>query len=332
MIKKILVTLAILIGIYLILCIAGPKKLDVSISKDIQANESAIFNQLNDFRNWPNWSKWIKEDPEMKLNFNEISAGKGASYSWESKKSGNGSVEMLESYPQKLVYNVSFVDWESKSIATMTLKPISNTHTNITWTMSDERPFPFVIRGIMLLMNMKGAIIKDFEDGLNYLEAYLQQNTEKVNGYTVTESQFPATNYLAYKSKVKFNDVASFLATHFPSLAQLAGNNMTGAPCSLYWSWDEKTGLTEMAAAVPVSNINLTHSSYKILPIASQKEFVVEYYGSYDNTYSTYMAMDSFLARKGYQPFTTAIEEYITDPMTEKDTNKWLTRIHYLIK
>jgi hypothetical protein len=44
------------------------------------------------------------------------------------------------------------------------------------------------------------------------------------------------------------------------------------------------------------------------------------------------MAMDEMIQAKGFTHYGNVIEEFITDPMAEPDTTKWLTNIYYMIK
>jgi effector-binding domain-containing protein len=58
----------------------------------------------------------------------------------------------------------------------------------------------------------------------------------------------------------------------------------------------------------------------------------IDYYGSYDKTEHAHNQMDKYIKEKNYKMVMPVIEEYITDPMTEKDTSKWLTRISYFVE
>jgi effector-binding domain-containing protein len=44
-----------------------------------------------------------------------------------------------------------------------------------------------------------------------------------------------------------------------------------------------------------------------------------------------HMGMDEYMKEKSLTQ-TLVLEEYVTDPMTEKDTAKWQTNIYYLVK
>jgi effector-binding domain-containing protein len=334
MLKKMIFALLAIIVLYTVTCFFGPEKMDVITSAKIDGTPGQVYGQFIDYKNWPNWSKWIKEDTAMKLTYENPSSGVGGGYSWTSEKSGSGSMKTTEAVPNSLMKaDLKFSDYNSTNAIIIELKPIEN-QTLVTWSMKDEKPFPFFLRGMMLFMNMNGSIKKDFDKGLANLNEYIKSGKagEYLNGYTVVESQFPGAQYLGKRAKVKFSAIGNHFNTHFPQIAKLAGSNIAGTPAGLYWMWDEANQSTDMAAAMPISSIPAAYGDYSIFDIPASKEFVVDYYGAYEKTMSAYMAMDSIMHSKGYKNQEMVIEEYITDPMMEKDTAKWLTRIHFLVK
>jgi len=58
----------------------------------------------------------------------------------------------------------------------------------------------------------------------------------------------------------------------------------------------------------------------------------IDYHGAYDKVGTAYAAFDDYMAEKGMKSGSLAIEEYVTSPMAEKDTTKWLTKIYYYVQ
>jgi effector-binding domain-containing protein len=56
---------------------------------------------------------------------------------------------------------------------------------------------------------------------------------------------------------------------------------------------------------------------------------LVEYYGNPEGTGAAHGAIESYCKQQGLVAGEPAIEEYVTDPASEPDTSKWLTRIYY---
>lgn len=332
MFKKILFGLLGFIAVYLLLCVFGPATLDVTAKKTLKADPELVYSQFIDLRTWPHWSKWMKEDSTMKLSFGKPAAGLGASYSWTSPKSGSGSMRITGAEESRRVTaDLQFSDWNSVNRIVIDLTP-KDPFTEVTWRMFDAKPFPFVLRGMMLFMNMNKVIQRDFEEGLSNMELYLQsgQAGRFVQGYSVREGRFSGAEFLCKRVKMDFSEVPAFFQNNMPKLGQAAGPAMRGAPVGLFWEWNETTQQTDMAAAVPVGQA-VSHPDYSMMSVSGGQEFTVDYYGAYDKTPMAYAALDSMLHRKGISQPALVIEEYISDPGTEKDTANWLTRIHFLV-
>jgi hypothetical protein len=58
---------------------------------------------------------------------------------------------------------------------------------------------------------------------------------------------------------------------------------------------------------------------------------LIEYLGDYAKTGEAHSAMDEYMAEKKLQSIPPVMEEYVTDPVEEPDTAKWLTRILYFV-
>ncbi len=336
MIKKILYILIILVLAYLGLCSFGPKKMSASSTKTISNTPDQIFAQVSDFKNWPNWSKWIMEDSLIQLEYGPTTSGVGGSYSWKSKKSGQGKMifdEVVENQFTKSTLIFMEGEKEYPAIVTMKLTP-QGEKTQILWELDSKDENPFLARGMMLLMNMNGKIKNDFDQGLTNLEKYLLSNksTLQILGYSIQQSQFANKNYLGKRAKVPFKEVPHFFETHLPKIGELANKQIIGPASGLYWTWDEKNQFTDMAAVMPVSINEFKNDEYNIIQIPSSKDFTADYYGAYEQTPKAYKALDSALKLNGFSKPDIIIEEYITDPMVQKDTSKWLTKIHFLVK
>ncbi len=334
MLKKLLYGIIILLVVYLALCFAGPNKTYVIAKKNIQATPAAIFSQIVELRNMKNWSKWILEDSLIELTYPSQTAGIGGSYSWKSKKSGEGSMTIKSLETNKMIaYELAIKDWNTVSDVKMDLTPANNS-VDVTWTLEAQKETPFYFRGMMLLMNMNGMIKKDFEKGLDNLSQYLKTNPTLVslNGFTIQESNFKTTDYLTKRATVKMQDIPTFFGNHLPEIGKAAGSSIVGFPCGIFWKWDEASMTTDMAAAMPVSSKNISNETYSVINLPNSKEYVLNYYGAYDKMKLAYESMDSVIKMNGYANPETVIEEYITDPMVEKDTSKWLTKIHFLVK
>jgi effector-binding domain-containing protein len=66
--------------------------------------------------------------------------------------------------------------------------------------------------------------------------------------------------------------------------------------------------------------------------VPAGKALVIDYYGSYEGIGGAHMAMDEYVKSNNLKQKSPVLEQYITDPETEPDTSKWLTKVIYLLE
>jgi hypothetical protein len=147
-----------------------PDSFRVERKVTIKAPPEKIVALIDDFRAWTQWSPWEKRDPELKRTYSGARKGKGAGYAWEGNKNvGSGSMEVLESTPQKVVIKLDFIKpFEGHNTAEFTLAPAGGS-TSVTWAMYG--PSPFISKLMSVFMNFDTMIGKDFEAGLAAMKA-----------------------------------------------------------------------------------------------------------------------------------------------------------------
>lgn len=174
--KIVLIVLGALIALYLICCFLGPKRVDVTAEHTMAASAEAAYGQVIELTNWSNWSPWHAMDPDMKLNFNDQTAGVGATYSWESATMGNGNLEIIESEPIKSIRTkIQFSDWEGYSYGKWSFEDAGDGKTRVSWGMEGDGDIPFMARGFLFISRFEKTLHSSFKDGLQNLDTYLQQ-------------------------------------------------------------------------------------------------------------------------------------------------------------
>lgn len=98
---RLVLGLAVLIGIMAGVAFGLPAHVTVTRSKSINAPESVVFPYLNNFHQFSEWSPWQLRDPQLKVSYGGPEQGKGAQIKWTSDKPsiGTGSMEITESEP-----------------------------------------------------------------------------------------------------------------------------------------------------------------------------------------------------------------------------------------
>jgi uncharacterized protein YndB with AHSA1/START domain len=170
-------TLAI-IGVVVVVAIAGillyaatkPDSFRVQRTVLINAPSDKVFPLINDMKAWTAWSPYEKKDPAMKRTYGAVTAGKGATYAWDGDKNvGQGSMEIVESSPRKIVLKLDFLKpFEAHNTGEFVLEPKGDS-TSVTWAIYG--PSPYMSKVVGTFMNIDDMIGRDFEKGLADLKA-----------------------------------------------------------------------------------------------------------------------------------------------------------------
>jgi len=170
-------TLAI-IGVVVVVAIAGillyaatkPDSFRVQRVVLINAPSDKVFPLINDIKAWTAWSPYEKKDPAMKRTYGAVTAGKGATYAWDGDKNvGQGSIEIVESGPRKILLKLDFVKpFEAHNMGEFLLEPKGDS-TSVTW--ATYGPSPYISKVVGTFMNIDDLIGRDFEKGLADLKA-----------------------------------------------------------------------------------------------------------------------------------------------------------------
>src|SRR5215510_944695 len=170
-------TLAI-IAVIVVVVIAGiliyaatkPDSFRVQRTASIKAPPDKIYALISDLKAWPAWSPYEKKDPAMKRTYVAVTAGKGATYAWEGNKDvGQGSMEIVESGPRKVLIKLDFVKpFEAHNMGEF-LMDAKGDGTSVTWAI--QGPSPYISKVVGTFMDIDDMIGRDFEKGLADLKA-----------------------------------------------------------------------------------------------------------------------------------------------------------------
>ncbi len=333
--KYVGIPLILLIGIYCLLCVLGPKNLNVERSTVIDAPKTAIFNLVNNIEKWEKWSSWNLRDSAMIITYPGKTVGVGGKSEWVSATEGNGTQEIVESIPgERLKTKLIFEGFGDPSYGVFNFKEEGN-KTKVSWAM-ETSDFSFLMRGAMLIMGMKGSIKSNYDESLSNLKTLVETRIrDKVyDGYKIKDIRLPEKHYIFSRQVVEMANIQQFYARNLGALfskVQAAGVDMDGGmPSGLFYSFNEKNQTADMAAAIPTKeSLIIPDASSVSLP--AKRAIQVDYYGDYMNTSLAHDAIEAYLKDNGLFNDTPIIEEYITDPTVIKDSDKWLTKVTYYV-
>ena len=135
-------------------------------SIEIDAAPEVVFDEVNTLEKWNAWSPWIARDPSIQNSFSGPESGVGASVSWTSDNSGNGTQTITKSErPSRIEMALDFGEMGQPD-ADWTFEP-SGDGTEVTWGLTGTAAGPL---GGYFARMMDDWVGKDYEDGLRRLK------------------------------------------------------------------------------------------------------------------------------------------------------------------
>lgn len=324
------ILLLVVVVIWLIASLILPKEMNIKVEETIEAPVSVVWDQVSSFEKADKWSPWYDYDPNMKVTFNGESGSVGSSMSWDGNKDvGSGTMTMTSSDMENHVIENNVKHDFGEGNSKMELTEVDG-KTTVVMSYIEKQGVPWNVMGT--LSGAEKMMTGVFKKELGLLKALAEEEANKVPEpvvYTVEEVQREATKYVGKKEVMKFADLTSeYFGEKMGTLSALVMDKMVGAPSALYWTYDEENMQSEMTVAMPV-NMDKAPAGYEFYEQPAGTYITVDYFGPYDGMKPAHETLGAYMAEKNLSMAGAAMEEYITDPMTEKDSSKWLTRISY---
>ena len=331
--KTLLYLLLVVVLVLVLLGFAGPKTYDVSRQVEIQAPKVVVMPYIKSLKKQNAWGPWGKEDPDMEVVYEGEEGQVGSSSAWKSDKVGSGRQEVTSINGNTVETKLTFyMPWGESSSTGYMHAADAEQGTEVTWGFRGENDFIGRIFGVF--MNMDKSVGPMFTQGLDTLKAMVERDLSSAyQGYHVQVTEWPGKQYCAARATVPMDEMEAFFGASFGRIypgVQAAGGQVVGPASGLYYTWDETNKQTDMAAAVPVSG-PVQVAQTEMISVPADVALLIDYYGNYDGLGAPHEAMDAFIKKTGVDSKSPVIEEYLTDPTTEPDTTKWLTKIYYLL-
>jgi effector-binding domain-containing protein len=320
-----------LVAVIAILGLLAPKPYFVERTIQIDAPKQVVFPHVKFWKAWIAWSPWVEMEPTAQISYEGSDGEVGAKYKWNGKITGMGEmVNVGVKENEELLYHLKFIEpMASETDGYIRVKDEKG-GTRVAWSFYGNSPFPWNV--VQLFYSMDRMVGKDFEKGLLKLKSICEKDMVKMKNYAIRETEFPATTYAAIRKSVAFKEIPDFYAASFGKVMAAinkAGGRIAGPPTGLYYKWDEPSGVADMAAAIPMAGKKSIGPEFQIVSLPKRTAYVLDYYGPYDQMVLPYLAMDNFFKEKGLKQSSPVLEEYITDPGSEPDQSKWLTKVYF---
>jgi effector-binding domain-containing protein len=331
--KKILYVLIALLLIYLLLALFGKSEMKVERKITVNKSPDLVQSKLSDMTFYHQWDPFGAQDPTMTVNYSGTPGEPGHSMNWKSemREVGQGTLELVAVKPDSVINKLSMNGMTTKAF--YGLAPM-NGGTEVTWGIYMK--FPFLMRPMTLFMDMDKMVGDKFATGLENFKKQIESISETpvATNYEIKELEWPETNYVGTKKEtMTFDKLQEFFGKNYQGIfMEIEKQKMKpeSAPSAIYYSYDEAKGQTEVAAVVKMAT-GAKLKGYESHVLPAGKVLHIAYYGGYSKMAEPHMAMDKYMKEKGLT-HSVVVEEYASDPGTEKDSTKWLTNIYYLVK
>lgn len=329
--KTIAKVLIVIIALGAVFSIFLPSMRHVERSIEIAKDPSVVFSQVNNLKAWKNWSYWDNLDSNMVSKYEGPEEGAGAKHSWESEhpQVGVGSMTITAvTAPQSISTELQFEDMISKGGWTFDK---SETGTKATIFMDIELGFAGRIFPGLMIDKWLG---RDFEETLSNLKEWCEQLPEAPSAtWTVEQINTTESNMLYVDVTCKASDIGMMLGQSYGAIGQVMGKQQlaqAGPVFAVYHKYSLDTVVFQ--ACIPVTKAGKDDGMVKAAKFPGAKAVKLDYYGDYPGTEQAHYYIDEWTQKNNITISGSPWEEYVTDPMVEKDTSKWLTRIYYPVQ
>ncbi|RNC86750.1 MAG: transcription activator effector-binding protein [Winogradskyella sp.] len=329
--------LILIIGLAIYIAVQ-PNNYEFSRSRIINAPKQLLFNEVNDYKNWPQFSPWIEKEPNAALNYGEKTSGVDGSYSWLGDILGEGNMTTTAvNKDQSINQQIKFIKpFESQSDISWTFKDTTG-GTKVTWNMKGKQDFM-----TKMYTTFKGSIedntAPDFERGLFKLDSIVVKSMQiydvKVDGITEYGGGF----YMFKTTSANGANISQIMGKQYGEIMTFMSKNnikQSGMPFTIYNEMNTENGNIIMSQAIPVQNkVDITLGSEVLCGyIPKTRTLKTTLKGNYTNlpvAWKTAMAYlkDNNLEQSDAKPF----EIYQNDPGNFPNPADWVTEVYIPIK
>ncbi|MCY1721170.1 GyrI-like domain-containing protein [Prolixibacteraceae bacterium Z1-6] len=323
----VLIMAALFVGIAYLL----PQTVHVERTAVIEALPKTVYSQIIDLKSWNKWSVWYQMDPEMEITYSNYGVGVGAGYTWDSenKKVGTGSVKITDAVAfRSITVSLNFMK-DSNATSTFLLSEVDGS-IQITWFFKYNTGKNPIARWMGVFMD--NFVGPDFEKGLQNLNA-LCKGLETNKAYIVLLDDVEEFAFASIREKVQYIDISLKMEEMYEKIGNYLAQKeieMAGMPYSLYHLMDED-GI-DLECGIPTTSLLDGNDEIETGTFRKTRCAILDFYGDYQNLSDGHSAVQKWIENHGFTLAAPPIEIYESDPGTEPNSEKWLTRICYPVE
>ena len=180
--KRILLAIAIIIGIALIVALFTKKEYKVEREVTISKPKNEVFNYVKYLKNQNKFNVWALADPKMRTEFKGTDGTVGFVSAWNSELDDVGQGEQTIAKideGNKIDYNLHFVrPMESKAYSYMTTETVNDQTTKVKWGMQSKMAYPFNL--MLVIFSIDKMLGDDMQTSLNSLKNQMETTNQSL--------------------------------------------------------------------------------------------------------------------------------------------------------
>ena len=168
-------------------------------------------------------------------------------------------------------------------------------------------------------------------EGLKNLDSVLNHMAE--DRYKIKYEDVKPQPLLSITGSADMENMSEVMPKLFMKLGSYMGENQIqplGSPVTIWESWSDS--ISEMTVGFPVNEEVEGNGDIKVIQSYSGKALNIIHKGAYADQHKTWQILMDNIDKMGLEATASPWEVYLTDPQTEKDTSKWLTKMYQPVK
>ncbi|HSN47921.1 MAG TPA: SRPBCC family protein [Flavobacterium sp.] len=307
----------------------------VEKSKIINSPKSAVFNYVNDTKNWQDWNSLAVEDSLINISLSNNTIGTGSSLTWDGKQ-GNGDLQTINVKEYDSINQTMNINGNAAEVSMRFKDTVGGT--KISWTAKGKMGFMYKV--LTSFNGGAGKVIGSiFEKSLNNLVKKLD---DEINNYSVKVDglvNHPETFYLSQTFTSEFSKVDKNSGIVFSKITDFCKKNkiiMSGKPFIIYHTYDKVKEITKLSVCIPIQDpifiIEGSDISSKTLPSFQAVKATLR--GDNSHNKKALDKTEEYLRSK-YLTADSAFSHLEIHTIGKNEMNnpsKWTTEFYYPIK
>jgi effector-binding domain-containing protein len=304
-------------------------------SRVINSPKSAVFNYVNETKNWEDWNSWAVEDSLMHVTLSKNTLGKGSLCSWEGK-AGSGDLKTLYAKVNDSIFQTMNFNGNSSEVF-MSFKDTLK-GTKVTWKATGKMSFMYKI-----MNTFNGGAEKViglmFEKSLTNLDRKLDYEINtysiKVNGVSnKLENFYLEQTFTSEISKIPKN--SEIVISKITNFCKQNTITISGKQFIIYNTYDSANGLARISICIPIKEAIFIVEGSDIMSkkIKAFQAVKTTLTGDYVHLKAALDKTREFI-KDNYLTKDMAfshVEVFVTSKKEEKSPSKWITEIYIPVK